>query len=56
MTIKVGEPISFQFEGDQIPAKQNKPEKESAVREVMEDDNLDYDSSIIRDDINNGRL
>lgn len=37
MAIKVGEPISFQFEGDQIStAKQNKPEKESSAREVVE--------------------
>jgi hypothetical protein len=37
MAIKVGESIPFQFEGDQISTtKQNKPEKESSAREVME--------------------
>ena len=37
MAIKVGEPIPFQIEGDQIStAKQNKPEKESSTKEVVE--------------------
>jgi propionyl-CoA carboxylase beta chain len=38
MPIEIGKPIPYKFEGDQIStAKQNKPEKESTVREVMED-------------------
>ena len=37
MPIEIGKPIPYKFEGDQIStAKQNKPEKESTVREVEE--------------------
>ena len=37
MPIEIGKPIPYKFEGDQIStAKQNKPEKESSAREVVE--------------------
>lgn len=36
MAIKVGKPISFQFDGEQISAQKYKPDRESSAREVVE--------------------